>query len=420
MDVATTQVPAVELRISIPGTEPLIWRQVVLPETATIAELHGTIQKSFGWKDYHLYGVRAVDRTGRDRIIVGADDGDQVGAEAAIDVGLLEIVDPAVPGKASMEYEYDFGDTWIHEVEVIGPATIQENTLACLDGAMRGPIEDSGGIAGYANMVAVLGDPTHPEHEQASEWFELVTGERAADFDPTALDLVAVNGQLRQLARRYWPGSTTQADMQAVLGPVLWLLQEAVPDGLELTSAGYLKPTIVKRAMTELGWDDHWFGAGSNERNTIPVLDLRLQLQEWKLLRKFKRRLLLTPAGRKVVHDPAALWDFLAERVAFPERDAYQVATRLLVHWAVGGISPSHEKRSEAIQAALHQRGLRAHGIGEIPLDWARQLDLDISRTLRCLALRDSASWSFRHEELSDAGLKFLLDVQQRLGDRSF
>lgn len=418
---APKQAPAVELRIEILGTEPPIWRRVVLPESATVAELHATIQTAFGWKDYHLYGVRGVDRQGVRRIIIGTDDdGVQPGAELAADVGLLELIDPARPGKAPLEYEYDFGDSWIHGIEVVGPAALPENTVACLDGAMRGPLEDSGGAAGYANVVAVLGNPGHPEHGQSAKWFELVTPQRATDFDPTDFDLVAVNGQLRQLARRMWPGDATPEDRETVLGPVLWFLNAAHPDGLELTSAGYLKPAIVKRAMTQLGWDVEWPMPGRNENNVVPILDLREQLQDWKLLRKFKGKLVLTPAGRHVVQDPAALWDYLAERLAFPQHGVDKEVMRLLVHWAVSGEAPSYNLRREVIQSALHAKGYRMPGGAEIPLDDAWHLDLDNSRALRCLALRESASWIFRNSELSDGGLKFLLDVQRRFGDRSY
>ena len=45
---------------------------------------------------------------------------------------------------------------------------------------------------------------------------------------------------------------------------------------------------------------------------------LREQAQEWKLARKYKGRLLLTPVGRTMAGDSAALWDFAAERCLLP------------------------------------------------------------------------------------------------------
>ena len=417
---APANVPAVELRVSIADTEPLIWRQLVLPETATVADFHEAIQQSFGWKDCHLYGVRAVDRAGRSRVIIGTDDDvAELGGELASGVGLLELLDPQKPGPASMEYEYDFGDCWTHNVEVIGPATIAPATIACISGAMRGPIEDSGGVGGYANVVAVLGSARHPEHRDAAQWFEQVTGERASEFDPAAFDLVAANGRLRHLARRLWPGPISIQDIEAVLAPMLWFLREASPEGLELTSAGYLKPAFVRHVLESLDWDRDWFGARPNEGNVPPVFLLREQLQEWKLLRKYKGRLLLTPAGRSIVGDPAALWDYAVERVAAPGDDAEYVATRLLVHWQLAGIKPPYDLREQIIREALHSSGLRAQGLGEIPLHWARELDGVINRRLSRLVLREAEDDFFEETELTDGGLKFLLEVQRRMGDRS-
>jgi hypothetical protein len=419
MDVRK-RVPAVELGISIAGTEPAIWRQLVLPETVTIAELHGAIQKAFGWKDYHLYGVRALDRKGRPRIIIGGDgDPDELDGEPADGVKLLELIDPTRPGMA-VEYEYDFGDTWTHVIEVVGPAKIGENTIVCLDGAMRGPVEDCGGVGGYANLVRVLKNPKHPEHGETAEWFEATTGEKASDFDPSAFDVVETNGQLRRLCRRLWPGDTTPDDVESVLAPMLWLLREAVADGLELTPAGYLKPGTVNRAMTELGWDAGWTGGPSrNERNIPPILNLRNLLQEWKLLRKLKDRLVLTPAGRRVAATPALLWDYVADRLASPEDPADLVMTELLLHWAVRGTPPPAEQRSQFIRDALYQAGLRADDGGEIPLEWVLALDREISQPLRCLMLNGSPEWMHsRQDELSDGGLRFLLDVQRRMRER--
>jgi hypothetical protein len=52
----------VELRITIAGTEPPVWRRVRMPDTCTLHQLHRIIQLLFGWMDYHLYGFRVGER----------------------------------------------------------------------------------------------------------------------------------------------------------------------------------------------------------------------------------------------------------------------------------------------------------------------------------------------------------------------
>lgn len=414
----STNVPAIELRMSISETRPLIWRQLVLPESATVAALHGAIQWAFGWMNTHLYDLSGTDRAGKKRIITAVDDESPEGAEDGRDVRLIDLFDPNAAGKTNLEYEYDFGDRWTHEIEVVGPAVIQEKSIACTGGAMRGPVEDSGGVHGYANVVRVVSDPSHPEHGDATGWLEWVTGEKADRFDPTAFDITAVNDALHRLAVRIWAEAPTAEDMEEVLAPVRWLLKESHSDGLDLTSAGWLKPAIVKRMMTELNWDQDWFGSGRNEVNIAPVRNLREQLQDWKLLRKSKNKLLLTPLGRRVVHETALLWDLLADRLASPDTAAEKAIARLLVIWELSGLRPGFMSRDEAVRSELTMRGFTSsEDGGQVPLDVAQSLYIHVERQFEFLALWGTGMMRRHDAELSDAGIKFLLDVQSRLGD---
>lgn len=410
---ASVEVPALELRISIQDAEPEIWRQLVLPQTATLAEAHEAIQVAFGWKNTHLYVFYGTGPDGKRRVITVLDDESPVGAESSAEVGLLELFDPSLPGRSPFEYEYDFGDSWTHEIDVVGPAELHGMTARCTDGAMRGPIEDSGGVFGYANVVRVVGDQRHPEHREAVDWLELVTQERASAFDPTTFDLHAVNEDLRRLSRRLWPSEVTEADRVTALAPILWFLSEAEPDGLPLTSAGYLKPAFVKHAMTALNWDDGWVSTGRVEVSTAPIRNLREQLQEWKLLRKYKDKLLLTPAARQLVGDPAGLWDYVVARLATPDNDAAAVLLPLIVHWELTGNEPPYRLMDQVIEAALHHAGLRV--TGDAPPYWAGQLYHDVSRGLHRIELWERPSWDRVSEPLSDVGIKFLLDLQSRL-----
>ncbi len=197
-----TPVPAVELRITISDTEPAIWRQLVLPESATLEDLHEAIQAAFGWNNAHLYVFYGTEPSGRRRAIGVLDDDSPEGAESAGEVGLIELFNPASPGESAFEYEYDFGDSWTHQIDVIGTVELTAVTILCTGGSMRGPVEDSGGVHGYANVARVIGEPNHPEHRDAVFWFETVTGEKATGFDPSAFDLEGVNTALDRLARR--------------------------------------------------------------------------------------------------------------------------------------------------------------------------------------------------------------------------
>lgn len=55
-DVATCPDSVVyQLRVVLAGISPLIWRRLLVPATATIAQLHTVVQTVFGWGGEHLH-----------------------------------------------------------------------------------------------------------------------------------------------------------------------------------------------------------------------------------------------------------------------------------------------------------------------------------------------------------------------------
>lgn len=417
---ALNPVPAFDLRISIQGSEPEIWRRLLVPETITVPQFHEAIQRAFGWHDQHLYGIRCLDRHGEPRIIVGPDEAvEDSDAEPASGVVLSELLDAAGPSPELFEYEYDFGDSWVHTVELVGPALVPEGTISCVEGANRGPVEDSGGTGGYRHLAEVLANEKHPEHHDASIWFYEVTGEWTSKFDVAAFDLDAVNRSLRRLSLQLWPRPVTRAERDAVLRPVLWLLENAAGEGLELTKDGYLKPAMVRRTLEELGWIDEIFGKGNREINTPEVMDLRLQLLTWKLLRKRNGRLMLGSMGKLGLADPDELWDYLVQAIGAPQHDAVKLMTRLAAHWAVQGLEPSYAVRDEVIISALEASGFVTRSGDPIPAAWVRDIDRTVRQSLGSLQLMlPGERFRLLERELSDGGLKFLLQVQALLGDR--
>ena len=55
---------------------------------------------------------------------------------------------------------------------------------------MNAPPDDSGGVWGYEEMLEVLADPSHEEHEETKEWIDSMTG---GTFDPKHFDPVEVH-----------------------------------------------------------------------------------------------------------------------------------------------------------------------------------------------------------------------------------
>jgi hypothetical protein len=44
-----------QLRAVLRGVSPLIWRRLLVPSDASIAQLHEILQVAFGWEDMHLH-----------------------------------------------------------------------------------------------------------------------------------------------------------------------------------------------------------------------------------------------------------------------------------------------------------------------------------------------------------------------------
>jgi hypothetical protein len=154
-----------------------------------LAQLHQVIQASFGWQDYHMWDFE----TPQGHYGVADDD---LGIRSAA-AKRLDQVAPQVG--ANFRYTYDFGDNWEHDllVETVAPAEPGTAYPRCLSGRRACPPEDCGGIWGYQELVKILTDPKHEEHEERLEWLGFDT---ATQFDPAAFDLDQTNTALSDLA----------------------------------------------------------------------------------------------------------------------------------------------------------------------------------------------------------------------------
>ena len=84
-------------------------------------------------------------------------------------VKLSQILDQ---GFKKFTYTYDFGDNWDHTIliEKTLPAESGVRYPRCTAGKGACPPEDCGGPWGYASLLEAIRDPSHPEHEEMTEW----------------------------------------------------------------------------------------------------------------------------------------------------------------------------------------------------------------------------------------------------------
>jgi hypothetical protein len=152
-----------QVRITLEGVSPPVWRRVLLPAGFTLDRVHRVVQYAMGWNNYHLHVFET------DGVQYGVPDPDE----------LLDLHDEldarldSVAGKGGrLRYTYDFGDWWEHDllVEDVLPADPEMYYPVCVAGERACPPEDVGGARGYAELLAALADPHHPDHDALSEW----------------------------------------------------------------------------------------------------------------------------------------------------------------------------------------------------------------------------------------------------------
>jgi hypothetical protein len=175
-----------QVKISLRGILPPVWRRVQVPGTLALAGLHDVIQAAFGWTNTHLHKFY-IDHAGYGKPL-------DFDAEVLDETrtGLAQVLGSRVK---RFTYVYDFGDDWVHDVvvEKVSSGNSGREGPVCLAGKRHRPPEDCGGVPGYREFLRAICDPRHPEHAEMLEWM-------GGSFDPEAFDLALVN---RRLAERY-------------------------------------------------------------------------------------------------------------------------------------------------------------------------------------------------------------------------
>ncbi|MFT4136999.1 plasmid pRiA4b ORF-3 family protein [Microbacterium sp.] len=430
------------LRVTLLGSEPEIWRMLDVDAALTLRDLHHVLQIAFGWQESHLHSFRDSDpfavsrgiprigrrpRTWVDQwsLMESPEPGDEDEAETMV----LEAFELDGP----LWYEYDFGDGWIHRIDLIERAAALpgESRATLVRGERRGPFEDSGGIGGYAQKLAIMADPRHPEHEEITDWaryvagpwgsidpedadldgaraeLQLLFGERGADMsglvDPAAG--VAADSPIAQFAsdlpvpwranlrrhlsrvRALEPRQIDPDEAAELVRPYTWLIGR-VGDGLTLTKAGWMPPAVVLEGMTELGWRDDWIGESNREDLTAPMHQLRSTAERLRLVRKVKGRLEVPVRVRRLAGDPLALLREIAFRLLRQRMDdSVRIGSTALVLGLADGTVTTRADGADAVIGLLDGLGYgRSDGK---PLDewWLRPATAEVLDVLRRMGL---------------------------------
>ncbi len=183
-----------QLRVSLRYIKPAIWRRFVVPDNWLLGDLHPVLVAVMGWGGYHMHAFRfggGFNPTAYSTHQMAIECGPRVQDENQVLLGYL-----IHRRGQTFSYEYDFGDSWQHEVKVekILPYDLSVAPPVCLAGARACPPEDCGSFPGYARVLQVLRKAETAEDRGLLEW--------VGSYDPEHFDLEAVNRRLQPRTAR--------------------------------------------------------------------------------------------------------------------------------------------------------------------------------------------------------------------------
>lgn len=176
-----------QFKISLNDSKPPIWRRIQVPETYSFWDLHVAIQDAMGWDDYHLHEFEIIDSATDLKVNIGIPDKDDLFGRDVLPGWKQKIAEHFSMVNPSALYTYDFGDDWVHKIKLEKILLPEKNIdyPVCIKGKRACPPEDCEGIWEYKDLLEIINDPKHEEHEEMLEWL-------GGEFDPEHFDVKEV------------------------------------------------------------------------------------------------------------------------------------------------------------------------------------------------------------------------------------
>jgi hypothetical protein len=187
------QVHKYTVRITLKHIQPAIWRRIVVPSNITLRHLGDLILELMGWEGEHLNQFRQGDNcylpyyqrepSGEANFVWSCNNVNQED---------YTIADLLQKKQQSVIFEYDFGDSWEHEIRLSSIAEYADDEQRLIEfkaGERACPPEDCGGIWGYEHLLEILAKRKSGKRLTADEREELEWACWDEDYDPDYLDL---------------------------------------------------------------------------------------------------------------------------------------------------------------------------------------------------------------------------------------
>lgn len=171
-----------EFKVTLLNVNPPVTRIFLAHEFIQLNELHDLIQFTMGWENKHLYKFQINNES------FGADE-EKIGDEPS-ELESIEL--NRVLGEATkFFYDYDFGDFWRHEVEIIKIHEHDSNIRypTCIGGENACPPEDCGGPHGFEELKKTISGKDSKKKKELLEWL-------GGFYDPSTFDPNLINRYL--------------------------------------------------------------------------------------------------------------------------------------------------------------------------------------------------------------------------------
>lgn len=199
--LANYEEKTIRLKIKLKNiNKPPVWREVDVPAWYNFVDLHEVIQIVFGWSDYHLWQFQ--ENVNKSPYAIMYDDVDYYGDEEIISPYITIATFLKEKGN-KIEYLYDYGDDWIHEISVVKVIDKEGDYPVLLKSSGEMMIEDVGGPHVYFTLRQVYNHWSDMDPENRLAVLHMFGYEDEQHFRNMfrleKVDLDAINEELKEM-----------------------------------------------------------------------------------------------------------------------------------------------------------------------------------------------------------------------------
>ena len=159
------------LRIELVKSEPLVWRELEVPSSICLTSLAQAILLAMGWNEDHLHQFIGKKRDCYNTSPNMPDSPFTMGVKDGSRYGITHLLQKKGD---SVQFEYDYGDGWLHVVKLKAMADYvkgEKKVVKLTGGANACPPDDCGGIWRYNHMVQLMREmPNSRELREFYDW----------------------------------------------------------------------------------------------------------------------------------------------------------------------------------------------------------------------------------------------------------